>query len=141
MSAVPRYFSTMDTQPAVGGTTREMILFQCTGCGDCCRWPGLVRLSEDDVRKAATHLGISEKAFTDTYTTLSPDRQCLVLKDREDGACVFLKGDDCSIHHGRPQQCRGFPNAWDVPELEDKCPALRLKIRIRTLSKGVSPTF
>jgi Fe-S-cluster containining protein len=30
------------------------------------------------------------------------------LKQKQDGSCIYLKNNKCSIHQTRPQVCRGF---------------------------------
>ncbi|MDF7809447.1 YkgJ family cysteine cluster protein [Pontiellaceae bacterium B12219] len=95
--------------------------FKCSGCGDCCRWGGFVLLTENDVRRMASHLELAEQAFIDVHTRLAPNRKQLALLDQEDGSCAFLKGDQCSVYEARPEQCRTFPYAWSVPE---GCPEL-----------------
>ncbi len=96
--------------------------FKCSGCGECCRWTGSVLLTDADLPRLATHLGLSEQNFIDKHTQLSPNRRQLALFNQADGSCAFLKGDRCSIYEARPEQCRTFPYAWSVssgcPELD-----------------------
>ncbi len=95
--------------------------FECTGCGECCRWTGSVLLIDRDIAAMAIGLGLSEQEFIDHHTRLAPNRIQLALIDQADGSCSFLEGDRCSIYETRPEQCRSFPFAWSVPE---GCPAL-----------------
>lgn len=95
--------------------------FECTGCSECCRWPGSVRLTDRDIAEMAAHLGLTEQDFIDCHTRLAPNRIQLALLDHADGSCSFLDGSRCSIYEARPEQCRSFPFAWSVPE---GCPAL-----------------
>jgi len=95
--------------------------FECTGCGECCRWSGSVLLTDRDIAAMAAHLGLTEQEFIDRHTRLAPNRIQLALLDHADGSCAFLEGDRCSIYNARPEQCRSFPFAWSVP---DGCPAL-----------------
>jgi Fe-S-cluster containining protein len=55
-----------------------------------------------------------ERAFLDRYTRLAPNRAELVLAERPDGACIFLRGNLCRVYTSRPRQCREFPVAWRV---------------------------
>ena len=66
--------------------------YLCQRCSACCRWPGFVRVTEEEVSSIASHMGMEEDAFIQEFTRLRPDRGGLVLIDREDGACFFLKG-------------------------------------------------
>jgi hypothetical protein len=123
---------------AAGGETRRM--YHCTRCGNCCKWPGIVRLTEADIAAMADHLGLSEARFIAEYTQLSPERNGLVLTDREDGACVMLEGDNrCRVYPVRPGQCRTFPNGWSFPGFELECPAIRLTYTMRRLNGDGEP--
>jgi len=95
--------------------------FECNGCGDCCRWGGLVCLTGMDISRLAGHLGLSEIDFIEKYTRLAPDRKQLALHDQSDGSCAFLEGNRCGIYDARPTQCRTFPFSWSVSE---GCPVL-----------------
>jgi len=95
--------------------------FECTGCGDCCRWSGSVLLTDSDIARIANHLGFPELEFIDRHTRLAPNRIQLALLDQKDDSCAFLENNRCSIYEARPRQCRTFPYAWSVPE---GCPAL-----------------
>jgi Fe-S-cluster containining protein len=95
--------------------------FKCTGCGDCCRWPGSVLLTDSDIAQMAGHVGLSEQDFINRHTRLAPNRIQLALLDNADESCSFLKGDRCSVYEARPEQCRTFPFAWSVPH---GCPPL-----------------
>ena len=97
--------------------------FHCAGCGECCRWEGIVRVDDAQIAAIAEYLHITEQEFIDRYTRLAPDRRGLVLLDAPDGACCFLTPDNrCRIHPVKPRQCRDFPKTWDVPaELMSRC--------------------
>ncbi len=123
------------------------IFWQCDRCTACCRWPGEVRVSEEQMNQIAGHLGISVAAFIRDYTRLTVQRDGLALTDQTDGSCVFLDGQDCRIQAVKPQQCRDFPNLWNFPGFEEICRAKPLnvpadqwreRIRIAT-GKSVDP--
>jgi Fe-S-cluster containining protein len=95
--------------------------FECTGCGDCCRWGGSVLLTDPDIDALAAFTGMTPQEFIDRQTRLAPDRRRLALLDQADGSCAFLEGNDCSVYPARPEQCRTFPYKWSVPE---GCPEL-----------------
>jgi uncharacterized protein len=95
--------------------------FRCRRCGACCRWPGSVLLDEADLASAAKALGMDEAAFIQNCTELAANRAQLTLRERGDGACLFLEdGGTCRIYAARPRQCRDFPRQWRV----EGCPAL-----------------
>jgi Fe-S-cluster containining protein len=97
--------------------------FKCQQCGECCRWPGHVLLTEEDIARMAVAAGLSEEEFIARYTTLAANRRQLSLTDAPDGSgsCVLLKDNRCLLYEARPAQCRDFPYGWRVAE---GCPAL-----------------
>jgi uncharacterized protein len=99
------------------------IFWQCDRCTACCRWPGQVRVTEEEIGRMAAHLGITEEEFIAGYTRVTVQRNALALTDQADGSCVFLRGGDCRVQPVKPQQCRDFPNLWNFPGFEEKCRA------------------
>ncbi|MGE4488059.1 MAG: YkgJ family cysteine cluster protein [Kiritimatiellales bacterium] len=95
--------------------------FKCHQCGACCRWSGHVLLNDGDVTRLAAAAGMTEEALIARYTVLAANRRQLSLADQEDGSCVLLDGNRCSLYDARPDQCRDFPFGWRVSE---GCPAL-----------------
>jgi hypothetical protein len=109
----------------VPSRSRPAETFACRACGACCRWPGPVRLGEDDIRILADHLGLAEAAFLEQWTTLALDRRSLSLTEKADGSCVFLEGNRCRVYPARPRQCRDFPLGWSFPGVQQECPGAR----------------
>ena len=106
---------------------RDLSRFVCQQCGACCRIEGIVRLNEDDPAKIAAHLGMSEADFIANETAVAPDRKCLVLKDRPDGACAMLDANNrCRIYPVRPEKRRTFPYEWTNAESASYCPGLKM---------------
>jgi uncharacterized protein len=99
----------------------------CQRCTNCCRWPGFVRLTNEDITRIAAYLKQSEFRFIQTYTRLRPHRDGLALQDRGDGSCVFLDGQSCAIHPVKPAQCAGFPNEWRFPGWRSVCEAIEME--------------
>ncbi len=62
--------------------------------------------------------------FIQEFTRLAANRQGLALKDKPDGSCIFLEGNDCAVQPVKPQQCRDFPNLWNFPGFEKVCRAI-----------------
>ena len=109
----------MDTPPPDGKK------WLCQRCGNCCRWPGLVRISEDEADNIASFLKITTSEFIEKYTELTPDRRSLGIISKPDNSCFFLKEPAiCEINAVKPSQCSGFPNTWNFPGWEDKCEAV-----------------
>lgn len=67
---------------------------------------------------------MAEVDFIQRFTRLSHNRQGLALEEKANGECVFLEGEDCSIQPVKPQQCRDFPNLWNVSGAELRCKAV-----------------
>jgi Fe-S-cluster containining protein len=88
------------------------ISLACERCTACCRWPGEVRLSDEEVAQLAAFKELTEQEFIERFTRLRADRQGLALKEQAGGACIFLEGRDCAVQAVKPQQCQDFPNRW-----------------------------
>ena len=116
--------------------SEEKKVYLCTGCGDCCRWPGYVHINNQDVDAIAEYLDMPEQDFLDKYTDLTHDRKGLTLIEKENHHCIFFNDAEnmCKIYTVRPKQCSGFPNTWTVSNLESKCPAIPLHYKVRKLS-------
>jgi Fe-S-cluster containining protein len=99
--------------------------YQCQRCGNCCRWPGTVRLKDGEAARIAAHLRCTEEDFIEKYTELLPDRSGLGLKSRPNHECIFLEGaNTCRIQAAKPAQCAGFPNAWNFSGWREVCEAV-----------------
>ena len=100
--------------------------FICRRCGACCRVPGPVRVTAEEIDRIAAHLGLPPARFIAEHTVLTADRRSLTLLERADGACEFL--DDvigCRLQDVKPRQCREFPLGWHFPGYEKICRGMR----------------
>lgn len=96
--------------------------FVCTQCGACCRVPGYVRVTEEDITRIADHLEMDVDTFIARHTRLLPDRSGLSVLEEPDGACVHLTQEgQCSLQDAKPAQCRGFPYSWRYPNMNEIC--------------------
>jgi Fe-S-cluster containining protein len=95
--------------------------FKCLKCGTCCKWPGYVRLSHDDIDNIAIFLNMTVNEFIEKYTFLTRDRRSLSLIENEDGYCIFLTDEGCKINPVKPQQCIDFPHKWRFEGWDDLC--------------------
>ena len=87
--------------------------FTCqTGCTSCCRERGYVYLTENDLRRAAAFLRLSQRVFEARY--IYRTRHLLRVRKPRGSQCPFLNEQGCAIHTVKPTQCRIFP-FW--PEL------------------------
>ena len=101
----------------------------CIRCAACCRWPGHVLLTQEDIVALASYLGLSQEELIQRYTVLASNRAQLSLAEREDGVCVFLDGNECRVYDARPAQCRDFPSKWSV----SGCPARSREFAVQSL--------
>lgn len=102
----------------------EAVRYQCQRCGNCCRWPGFVRLERGEEERIAAFLGLTPEQFVNEFCELHPNRQALSIKSRPNGECTMLDGRNvCAIQPVKPLQCAGFPNAWNFPGWREVCEA------------------
>ena len=79
----------------------------CTACANCCR-VATVKITERDAVKLSKFLGVGLKQFWSDYAEENPEEGA-VLK-RNEGGCVFLDGNLCSVYDARPHTCETFPH-------------------------------
>jgi Fe-S-cluster containining protein len=106
------------------------VTYVCQRCTACCKWPGDVRLEEEEIGPIALHLGLAEHEFIDRYTRLRTNRQGLSLIEKENHECIMLEDNRCVIHEVKPEQCRGFPNKWNFPGWQQVCEAKAMPKRL-----------
>jgi Fe-S-cluster containining protein len=104
------------------------VFLECQRCTACCRWPGQVKVTNDEIMRMAGFKGMTEHDFIQAFTRLRADRQGLALMDKPNGECMFLDGQTCSVQPVKPQQCRDFPNLWDNPNASTSCQAIPRKV-------------
>mgnify|MGYP003575452851 CR=1 FL=1 len=78
----------------------------CTTCANCCKTMTPV-FTKADVKRAATHLRMSPKAFFDKWLMVEDDSGNTVNVTQP---CQFLVDDKCSIYEVRPRDCAEFPH-------------------------------
>ena len=100
------------------------LFYECQRCTACCRWPGQVRLSDEDIAALAAFRKLSEFQFIQEFTRLRHDRQGLSLREKPNSECIFLQGNDCAVQAVKPRQCREFPNGWNFPGFQESCRAI-----------------
>ncbi len=107
--------------------------FVCRCCGQCCREPGYVYLTADDVQRIAAFLKMDVETFTERYTRLDPQRSGLSLNEKEDESCVFLdQQGKCLIQPVKPSQCAAFPYGWRYSQMEAVCEGWNLEPETKT---------
>lgn len=94
--------------------------FECTMCGDCCRWEGEVNLLESDLKRLSDFHGISISSYLEKYTKMK--NGLIVLINKDDGrSCIYLNDNNkCSLHNIKPKQCVDYPRRYDA-----RCPGFK----------------
>jgi Fe-S-cluster containining protein len=95
--------------PVAGGEWyADGLQFECTRCNQCCTGePGYVWVDRNRVVSIADFLAMSVREFLTRYCRRVWWR--VSLKEMDNGDCVFLTPQGCSIYPVRPEQCRTFP--------------------------------
>ena len=109
--------------------------FRCQGpeCGECCsgkHGPGAVWLGLEEIKRLASHLGLTVPEMRRRYLRRLQGRTS--LRERANFDCIFyLPGEGCSVYEARPLQCRTYPFwgrilasrvTWDLEA--EKCPGI-----------------
>lgn len=82
--------------------------FTCqTGCTACCRQPGEVWVTAEDIPRIAAYLDLDDATFRERYCLEEEGRWRLQIPVRHD--CLFLTETGCRIHAVKPLQCQSFP--------------------------------
>ena len=101
----------------------------CTRCANCCRVATTV-VTARDAERLARYLRLSVAEFMRDYTLESGEGRIL---RRNDGGCIFLEGNLCSVYDARPHACGLFPHLvkgsgsllsrmWHMPDRAVYCP-------------------
>jgi len=102
----------------------------CTACANCCR-VATTQVTERDMEHLAKYLRVKVDDFLRDYTEETED-EGRILK-RNEGGCVFLDGNLCSVYDARPNTCEVFPHLvkgngsllsrmWFMPDRAVYCP-------------------
>ncbi len=79
---------------------------KCFQCGLCCRL-FLINLTAEEYYSGKYKTQLKEFGLTDDFHK-AVACGANILKQKENGSCIYLKGNKCSIHKIRPQVCREF---------------------------------
>lgn len=83
--------------------------FECTQCGRCCRGPGNVWVTDDEIEVLAAQMERSAEDFRASYVKRA-GRRGLVLAQKRNQDCVFWdERDGCQVYSARPRQCLTYP--------------------------------
>jgi Fe-S-cluster containining protein len=83
----------------------ERFSFACQRCSRCCYHKG-IRVNPYEVARLARRCG---QTTTDFRKVSTRDGGGTLLAQRENGACVFLGPEGCTVHADRPEVCRLYP--------------------------------
>lgn len=78
----------------------------CSQCGICCRL-FLINLSEKEYRSGIYKTQFEQFGLIDDFSKAAACG-ANTLKQNENGDCVYLKKNQCSVHKIRPHACRDF---------------------------------
>jgi Fe-S-cluster containining protein len=78
----------------------------CSQCGLCCCL-FLINLTEEEYLSGKYKTQLEEFGVIDSFKKVTACG-ANILKQKEDGSCIYLKDNRCSIHKTRPQACREF---------------------------------
>jgi hypothetical protein len=80
--------------------------YACHACKRCCRNKA-IRVNPYEILRLARRLEMSTTQFIERNTEAGGT----VLRSRDDGNCVFLGEEGCTVHPDRPLACRIYPLA------------------------------
>ncbi|MEW6263424.1 MAG: YkgJ family cysteine cluster protein [Thermodesulfobacteriota bacterium] len=110
-------------------------VFECRGCGECCRGEGGIFIAPDAVEAPARLLGVPFVDFVSRYT--EPRHGLLSLKTDQDGYCLLLdrRTNICLIHAAKPVMCRDWPFFYGplhfregFEAAKNNCPGIRPEV-------------
>jgi len=91
------------TEPAARFSADTPFSYVCHRCRNCCHHK-LIQVNPYETARLARNRGVSTTAFIRDYLENS-----VYLRRRDDGACVFLGPEGCTVHPDRPLVCRVYP--------------------------------
>jgi len=77
--------------------------YRCTRCNSCCV-DKRIQVNPYEIARLARNRGVSTAEARKTFTTADS-----ALRQQEDGRCIFLGDQGCTVHADRPLVCRLFP--------------------------------
>ena len=81
-------------------------VFSCRQCGDCCVGYGGTFITQQEIERISSYIGVEPERFVEQFCCLSGDKP--VIAQQDDGHCVFWD-KVCTIHPVKPGLCREWP--------------------------------
>ena len=82
---------------------RKGLHFSCIECGNCCT------KTVEEAQDIAALFTLPYQDFIKQYCEIYDNGETLHLRSRDNGDCIFLVEERCSVYQHRPKQCRTFP--------------------------------
>ncbi len=83
-----------------------MSKLKCKMCGLCCKL-FLINLNKEEYYSSKYLTVFNDIEIIDDFKFAS-EYGANILKQKNDGSCIYLKNNICSIHEKRPEVCRNF---------------------------------
>ncbi|MEK9658254.1 MAG: YkgJ family cysteine cluster protein [bacterium] len=110
--------------------------FKCQGSGNCCRCPGYVYVTDQELENMAKILDMNPADFRQQYTK-TRSGWTLVSDPRFRPACFLNDQQRCKVYDARPKACRSYPDwpsIWkdDASVIHEStlCPGLKQAIDV-----------
>lgn len=104
---IPHGVSMLQVQQALAN---ETFRWSCTACGKCCRGPGVVYFTAEDLKNIRAALKLSGAKWDRLQKRLIQKRKNGLFLHHTARACALLgKDGKCTVYEVRPLQCRTFP--------------------------------
>jgi len=84
------------------------IISPCEKCGKCCVGKE-IRITPDEYVRIRRYLKEKGKYFKFYVLKYDKGIPVLIIKNKENGECVFLENGKCMIHEVKPFQCKSYP--------------------------------
>ena len=94
---------------------------KCSQCGVCCRL-FLINLTEEEYKSNRYETMFDEVVHDFEEAEMVGAN---VLKQKEDGSCIYLKEGKCPIHKFRPNSCRTFFCDSDDPKFKKRIESMK----------------
>ena len=109
-------------------------ILKCNGCTQCCRGPGRVLFLNP--RQPLKHLDVN--IITRYYPDSSKKYKLFVLKQKDNGDCIYITDKGCSIWDKRPEECRTYDCRRHMASSSERFRLPHIAIAAQALEKRMS---